>query len=404
VAFFSLTDLAEGIRCVQKCLDYAKASGYKHWEAQMYSSFQYLYYTAGNHEKALEYLNLYTAFASEMSVPRLEESMVIAAYGRAYSQQGDYRNALNKYLKIWPRINAEDIEERAYLSQLTSSIGEAYSNLGISDSSIYFYNLGMKLAKKNKHYWGSMMNSLGLARQLLILKEIKSSEQYCDSTIYFGSQINSLGSFYGIKEYSKLLGMSGELYIPLNKKFKRFLAWQVMSGAYQILIQLNEKQGNYKAAFDISKSFRSVEDSIAGFQKQTEILELQYRYQGQQKDNKITILSQENKLQSYKISKSRLILFLVLAISILLLFILILLLRQNKIKSARKVAEFKQRLLRSQMNPHFIFNSLTSVQNFILQKDEIKASVKEISSVKGSCPICDNKLTTIKKKSIMPMF
>jgi sensor histidine kinase YesM len=65
----------------------------------------------------------------------------------------------------------------------------------------------------------------------------------------------------------------------------------------------------------------------------------------------------------------------VAAISVLLLFVLILLLRQNRINSGRKVAEFKQRLLRSQMNPHFIFNSLTSIQNFILQHDDIKASV-----------------------------
>ncbi len=49
ISFFSLTDLTEGIRCVQICLDYAIASGSKHWEAQMYSSFQYLYSTAGDH-------------------------------------------------------------------------------------------------------------------------------------------------------------------------------------------------------------------------------------------------------------------------------------------------------------------------------------------------------------------
>jgi LytS/YehU family sensor histidine kinase len=148
-----------------------------------------------------------------------------------------------------------------------------------------------------------------------------------------------------------------------------------MSSAYQMLIQIKEQQENYKEVYLISKSFEGVQDSIANFQKQTEILDLQYKYQSQHKDDQITLLSQENQLQSFKISRSRLLLFAVIAISILLLLILILFLRQNGIKSARKVAEFKQRLLRSQMNPHFIFNSLTSVQNLILQKDEIKASV-----------------------------
>ena len=36
--------------------------------------------------------------------------------------------------------------------------------------------------------------------------------------------------------------------------------------------------------------------------------------------------------------------------------------------------ELEQRLLRSQMNPHFIFNSLTSIQNYMLGKHSAKAS------------------------------
>ena len=178
VAFFSFTDLSEGLRCVQICLDYAKASGYKHWEAQLYSSFQYLYSTAGDHETALKYLKLYSSFATDMSVPKLEESMIIAAYGRVYSQTGEYRNALNKYLETWPRINADDIEERAYLSQLTYSIGEAYSNLGLSDSAFYYYNLGLNLSREHKHFWGSMMNSLGLATSMFKIKRSREHLNY----------------------------------------------------------------------------------------------------------------------------------------------------------------------------------------------------------------------------------
>ncbi|MCO5261973.1 MAG: histidine kinase [Lentimicrobium sp.] len=375
VSYFSFTDINEGLHCVQICLDYAKASGLKHWESQMYSSMQYLYSTAGNHDSSYKYLKQYTAFAKEMSVPRLEETMVIAAYGRNFFHMGHYRKALDQYLISWPRINPGDIEERAYLAQLSYSIGDAYNALNITDSAFYYFDLGMSLARKNKHYWGSMMNSMGLARQYLTSGDLEKSVMYCDSVIYFGSQIDTLKSFYGIREYSKLLGMSGELYIPINKEFKRFLAWRAMSGAYQILIQIREGQNRYQEAYYISKDFNKIKDNIANFQKRTEILDLQYQYQAKQKDDQILLLSQENKIQGYKISRSKWNFFTVIAVSILLLFILILIVRQNRIKSGRKVAEFQQRLLRSQMNPHFIFNSLTSIQNFIVKHDEIKASV-----------------------------
>lgn len=375
VSFFSLTDLEEGLRCVQKCIDYARASGLNHWVSQMYSSYQYLYSISGDIENALKYLNLYTEFAGNVSVPRLEEAMVIAAYGRAFSNMGEHRKALDKYLVTWPMIRSENVEERAYLAQLTYSIGSEYSALGMADSAFYYFYHGMMLSRRNAHYWGSMMNSFGLARQYLQRQNLDKSELYCDSAIYFGSRIDSLSSFYGIREYSMLLGMSGELYIPLNKPFKRYLAWQVMSGAYQVLERINELRMNYPEALMVNKSLNAIQDSIANFQKRTEILDLQYKYQTSQKDNQIMRLSQENQIQRFKNDRNQLILFSIIAISLLLLFILVLLLRQNRIKATRRVTEFKQRLLRSQMNPHFIFNSLTSIQNFILQKDDIKASV-----------------------------
>ena len=375
ISFFSLTDLEEGLRCIQKCIDYAKASGLTHWVSQMYSSYQYCYSMAGDNENALKYLDMYIQYAEDRSVERLEMAMVIAAYGRTYSKMGEHRKALEKYLETWPVIRKDDVEERAYLSQLTYSIGSEYSALGVTDSAFYFYKHGMMLARKNLHYWGSMMNAIGLGRQYLMEKDIKKSELYCDSAIYFGHQIDSLSSFYGIKEYSRMLGMSGELYIPLNLPFKRYLAWQAMSGAYQMLERISEVKNDFKKALIVNKSLNAINDSIYHFQKRTEILDLQYKYQVSQKDNEIVKLSQENQIQRFRNDRNQLIILSVISISVLLLLILVLFMQQNRIKTSRKVTEFKQRLLRSQMNPHFIFNSLTSIQNFIMQQDDIKASV-----------------------------
>jgi sensor histidine kinase YesM len=44
-----------------------------------------------------------------------------------------------------------------------------------------------------------------------------------------------------------------------------------------------------------------------------------------------------------------------------------LLYRQSKLKSAQKQSLIEQKLLRTQMNPHFIFNSLSSIESFIYE-------------------------------------
>ncbi|MBE9480960.1 MAG: histidine kinase, partial [Bacteroidetes bacterium] len=52
----------------------------------------------------------------------------------------------------------------------------------------------------------------------------------------------------------------------------------------------------------------------------------------------------------------------------------ILFIRQNKLRIEQEKTNLQQKLLRSQMNPHFIFNSLSSIQGFIMEKHPRTAS------------------------------
>lgn len=375
VTYFSLTDLKEGIRLINECLRYSMEVKDKLRTAQMYSTLQYLYAISGKGDMALHYIQLYDEIVKSISTPILEQAMVKAAWGRNYTLNGDFKKAIPYYFVAMSMVNQDDIEERSYLSQLYNFIGDAYVNLGKSDSALIFYQKGMKLGSQLQNYYGSIINALGLARLYIKRKDFLNSTIYCDSVLYFGKKTELTGSFYGIKENAKLLGMSAELYIPMNNEFKRFLAWRMMSGSYLMLIQINEQQENYKDVYLINKSFEGVKDSIAIFQKRKEILELQYKYQTSQKDNQIMMLSQENQLQSFRIRQNRFVLFAVIVFVSLVVLILLLVFRQSRIRSREQVSESKQKLLRSQMNPHFIFNSLTSVQNFIISHDEIKASI-----------------------------
>jgi len=49
-------------------------------------------------------------------------------------------------------------------------------------------------------------------------------------------------------------------------------------------------------------------------------------------------------------------------------------LRFNKLRIEKNNIELEQKFLRTQMNPHFIFNSLTSIQNYILDNESSKAN------------------------------
>lgn len=74
-------------------------------------------------------------------------------------------------------------------------------------------------------------------------------------------------------------------------------------------------------------------------------------------------------------------------ISVIIIIVFIILLgilyfRQNKLKSKLEIEQNKQKLLRSQMNPHFIYNALSAIQNFILSNNSME-SVTYISEFSG---------------------
>ena len=69
--------------------------------------------------------------------------------------------------------------------------------------------------------------------------------------------------------------------------------------------------------------------------------------------------------------------YLLMAVSFLSVVIIILavtLIRQNRLRARHDTLVIEQRLLRSQMNPHFIFNTLANIQTFILREEPEKAS------------------------------
>lgn len=90
-------------------------------------------------------------------------------------------------------------------------------------------------------------------------------------------------------------------------------------------------------------------------------------------DNKIKQLEQEKALKDELISKKNIFnYFLIVSLIILLLFIIIIFRYSLAVKTQNKKISLQS--LRREMNPHFIFNSLNSVNQFIAQNKEMEAN------------------------------
>ena len=146
-----------------------------------------------------------------------------------------------------------------------------------------------------------------------------------------------------------------------------------MFNARQILQEIFIDEGNSDAAYASLQASFALHDSIIRYERKEELMEILTRYETDQKEKKILILSQENQLQEMKIRQNSLIIIGMALLVLLIVIMAIILFRQNKIKNENQAILLKQRLFRSQMNPHFIFNAMGNIQSSIINEEPDKA-------------------------------
>lgn len=93
------------------------------------------------------------------------------------------------------------------------------------------------------------------------------------------------------------------------------------------------------------------------------------------KEEEIITLSQENELKEYRIKQSRVIQFGLAGVLLLGLAFVVLFIRQNRLIEEQEKTNLQQKLFRIQMNPHFIFNSLSSIKHLVVNEESEKASI-----------------------------
>ncbi|MGL4597850.1 MAG: sensor histidine kinase, partial [Bacteroidia bacterium] len=107
-------------------------------------------------------------------------------------------------------------------------------------------------------------------------------------------------------------------------------------------------------------------DSLSSEKTKKEALEKAFAYDIEKKQNENLLLSQRNAIQKLQINQSNVILLGAAGVFLVLLVILFLYKRQVRYRAEFLQLQSEQRLLRSQMNPHFIFNSLNAIKQFVM--------------------------------------
>lgn len=301
-------------------------------------------------------------------------------------------NKLNLSLQYYERT-LKIYELNGYklgVANVLSNMANVYDNLNQPLKAI-------ELQKKSYNIFKSIGNRAGMASALTNIGIAYTSVPDYEKSIYYLEQTLTIYKELGNKTNLGIVEYYlGEVFLemPLSKanliKAENHLGQAIIisketrnieaqAESYDLLSKLYSKKADYKKALEFKELAIVLHDSLTSQDLKDEItrLEVKYEYDKQahldkaENDKKQALAKAE--IQRQKLIKNGSIIgggTLILGI----LFGFFLYGRKRRADFNAKVSETELKALRAQMNPHFIFNSLNSINDFISKNDAESAS------------------------------
>ncbi len=287
-----------------------------------------LYYLGQTKENIENHQTLIQLFSVKDSI---KKTKILSSLGLLYHDQGDDQKAYS----ILKNIDLKHFKSDPNASGYFTNFGIILSSIKKYDSAIYYFKRATQLNKENKT-GDLLLNYSNIAATYLDHNKPQIAIQYLDSTRMFSKSLR--GSSLILENYFT---------------------------AYKNLKQLDT------AAIYLD-SLQKINEQIFQKNLNTEIKQLKNAHL-KEKELQHTIKLKNNELERSKRYQLWGIILLLLCIIVAgsIIFFLVL----KNLKTTHKNSLVEQQLLRSQMTPHFIFNSLAIVQGMILSNKAHKASI-----------------------------
>jgi tetratricopeptide (TPR) repeat protein len=357
-----------------------------------------LYKDAGNYEKSFDYCLRFQQLA-EKTNNRFQHCTSFFALGGLYMKLEDYRSALKCFREAF-KMDTPEFEIRRRNEDwdiwVKMEHAEIFSHLKLFDSAWHYFEL-YKPAKVDDRYYRIYLVSTGeyyflqkkydtalnnFLRGLDYHKKLNDQNEIQRCLIFIAE------TYFAIGDNEAALKFAQEaLQVASQTKAK-----QIIRDGYQILYSVYDRRHQTDSANFYFRQYMAMKESVANDQVKGKFAVFGYEQQ-------IAMLDKEKQLQDQRLRQTTLQMkFLIAGIGAvcligIILFRNLILKRKNerlrmehalklqqlesektKADLQQQATELEMQALRAQMNPHFIFNSLNSINKFILQNNKAMAS------------------------------
>lgn len=365
-----------------------------------YNNLGTIYRMSGENERAME--NLVKALTIfEKNNFNKQSSKALGNISYIYTQQQNYNEAVKTLLQAAQKSEAAN--DTLTLIDLHSTIAQNYQYLkNLPEARNYIQKGETLINTLRRRRFAEPMDSVKFNYAVSSLKKVSAGiytdagdfnaairmlkEELDDSKTYNIAGINKIEIYTGLGDNYFQTGRYDSALAYTDRALE-LLREDSIPDAYKNIYSLRAKifsgMNRFREAYEAYVLFKNVSDSINSEKITKSISEIQAKYETEKKNQQIADLHKEKKTQ-------RMIIGLSVGALVITLGLFLLALRSRKLQQKlfrqkeeliikekeieknaleQRMTELEQMALRAQMNPHFIFNSLNSVQHFMMNND-----------------------------------
>ena len=282
---------------------------------------------------------------------------------------------------------------------ILTNLGFSYSESNLHHKAIGIYEKVLIICLKNNIGFGIALTLDNLGKEYFALKQYPKALDYFEKAkieieknqvdFVRGKNLLNLAKTY------KVLGKPNVSLKFLDQAKEIANQTQDNEGLSNIYLELQDayfKTENYKSAYENLFEYSKMRDSLFNSEKNKTIQELNTKYETEKKETQIKELSQQQKISELESTRKNTLIYSILGGILALAAITYFSFTRFKEKKAnelltnqleeaerrieieQKATESELKALKSQMNPHFMFNALNSIQEQFMYGDKILAN------------------------------
>ncbi len=336
--YYVLSDNLNAMDCFQQALNIGESLNIRFFNASVMNNIANIYSDLAKYDLALEYYNRLLSISREL---KLQKQQIIAHIniGTVYTELKEYATALKHYQESLQL--AEKAGNKRYAASILNNMGITYDKSGDFKNALKYFNQSVELSREVSNKYSEAASLNGIAK--IYIKQ--------------GDEVNA-------EKY-------GQRSLTISQEIKA-VEWQ--AEAWQTLSAIYEDKHHYEKALDAYRQYIILRDSVMNEQKKSELTRKEMQYKFDKKEALAQAALGRQRLVKNSILAGAL-LFLLAGITSFVFYK-----RKRDAEGLKKEAEFKalvseteMKALRAQMNPHFIFNSLNSISDYIAKHDTAAA-------------------------------